>query len=208
MSEIKLIAIGGSAGSLQVILDLVHDLPRDFPIPILVVLHRNGLLASGLEDLLAVKTKLRCKEVEEKEVIRPGTLYICPPDYHVLVEQDQSFSLDYSERVHFSRPSIDVSFASAAEVYAAGLLALLLSGGNADGTEGLIQVMERGGIALVQDPGTADVAYMPAHAISRMTPNLVLKADEIPPFIGNWLGEVTWPLRGGRWPFGQYSPSP
>lgn len=183
MKEIKLIAIGGSAGSLQVILDLLDVLPPDFPIPMLVVLHRNGLLASGLEELLAARTKLRCKEVEEKEPIVPGTLYLCPPDYHVLVEQDHSFSLDYSERVHFCRPSIDVTFLSAAEAYTSRLLALLLSGGNADGSEGLLSVKERGGVTLVQDPATAEVAFMPARAIDSVKPDLVIQAAEIPPFI-------------------------
>jgi two-component system, chemotaxis family, protein-glutamate methylesterase/glutaminase len=184
MKEIKLIAIGGSAGSLQIIFDLLDVIPPDFPIPILVILHRNGL-ESGLETLFSSRTKLRCKEVEEKESITARTLYICPPDYHVLIEQDHSFSLDYSERVQFCRPSIDVTFASAADVYAAGLLALLLSGANSDGTEGLIQVKERGGVTLVQDPATAEVAFMPAHAIDKMTPNLVIRASEMPAFIVN-----------------------
>ena len=137
MKHTKLIAIGGSAGALQVILDLLSPLSPSLPIPILIILHRAGPSESGLEELLTVKTRLQCREVEEKEPLLPGTVYICPPDYHVLIEKDHSFSLDYSERVNYSRPSIDVSFRSAADVYGEGLICLLLSGGNADGAEGL-----------------------------------------------------------------------
>jgi two-component system chemotaxis response regulator CheB len=126
------------------------------------------------------------KEIEEKEPLRNSTVYLCPADYHVLLEADHSFSLDYSERVNFSRPSIDVTFRSAADVYGPGLLALLLSGGNADGVEGLLYVRELGGVTVVQDPATADVPYMPQQAISRMTPDFIVATDDIPRFIRDW----------------------
>jgi two-component system chemotaxis response regulator CheB len=180
MKQVKLIVIGGSAGSLQVILDLLSPLTPAFPMTILVVLHRAGPSESAMEDLLATRTALKCKEVEEKEPLLPGTVYICPPDYHVLIEKDHSFSLDYSERVNFSRPSIDVSFRSAADVYGEELVCLLLSGGNADGAVGLDYAKGRGAVTIVQDPETAEVSYMPHYAIAHARVDLILKPDEMP----------------------------
>jgi len=132
MKQDKLLLIAGSAGSLQVVLAVLTALGREYPIPVLVVLHRNNVFESSLEELMASRTNLVIKEVEEKESILPGIVYLCPADYHVLVEQDHTFSLDYSERVNYSRPSIDVSMRSAADVYGSGLITLLLSGGNID----------------------------------------------------------------------------
>jgi two-component system, chemotaxis family, protein-glutamate methylesterase/glutaminase len=178
-----LLVIGGSAGSLQVVLSLLAAITEGFPMPVLIVLHRNGVFESSLEDLFSSRTSLPIKEVEEKETLRPGTIYLCPADYHVLLEQDHTFSLDYSERVHYSRPSIDVTFRSAAAVYGPGLICLLLSGGNADGVEGMQYAQERGGLTLVQEPATADVPYMPQQAINHMKPDFILPTAEIPGFI-------------------------
>lgn len=186
MKQARLLAIGGSAGSLQVILAVLTAIGDGFPIPVLVVLHRNGVFESSLEDLFSSRTSLSIKEVEEKDPLLDGTVYLCPADYHVLLETDRSFSLDYSERVHFSRPSIDVTFRSAADVYGAGLMCLLLSGGNVDGSEGMQYVKDRGGITVVQDPATADVPYMPQQAITRMRPDYIVPTERIPGFIRDW----------------------
>jgi two-component system chemotaxis response regulator CheB len=183
MKQYKLLVIGGSAGSLQVILSLLMEIGDHFSMSVLVVLHRNGSFESSLEELLSARTGLTIKEVEEKDTLKPGIVYLCPADYHVLLEKDHSFSLDYSERVHFSRPSIDVTFRSAAEAYGPDLVALLLSGGNADGADGLAYIKERGGLSIVQDPATADVPYMPQQAIFRMQPDFVVSTEEIPYFI-------------------------
>jgi two-component system, chemotaxis family, protein-glutamate methylesterase/glutaminase len=179
----RLLAIGGSAGSLQVVLSLLAAIDEGFPMPVLVVLHRNGVFESSLEDLFASRTKMRIREVEEKETLSNGIVYICPADYHVLLENDHSFSLDYSERVHFSRPSIDVTFRSAADVYGPGLICLLLSGGNADGVKGMQYAQERGGVTVVQDPATAEVPFMPQQAVTRMKTDFIIAADQIPAFV-------------------------
>jgi two-component system chemotaxis response regulator CheB len=183
MKRAELMVIGGSAGSLQVILGILPAIQSDFPLPILIVLHRNGVFESNLEDLLASRTRASIKEVEEKEPILPGVIYIAPADYHVLIENDRTFSLDYSERVNFSRPSIDVTFRCASDVYGADLVCLLLSGGNADGVEGLQYVKGRGGVVVVQDPATAEVPYMPEHAIARVGADFVVPAGELPAFL-------------------------
>ena len=186
MKPARLLAIGGSAGSLQVVLAVLSAIGDSFPLPVLVVLHRNGVFESSLEDLFSSRTGLSIKEVEEKDPLLDGTVYLCPADYHVLLEADRSFSLDYSERVHFSRPSIDVTFRSAADVYGAGLMALLLSGGNVDGADGMQYVKDLGGVTVVQDPATADVPYMPQQAITRGRPDHILPTEAIPGFIRDW----------------------
>jgi two-component system, chemotaxis family, protein-glutamate methylesterase/glutaminase len=180
MRQDKLVLIGGSAGSLQVILAVLTAMGREYPIPVLVVLHRNNVFESSLEELMSARTNLVIKEVEEKEQVLPGVVYLCPADYHVLIEKDLTFSLDYSERVNYSRPSIDVTMRSAADVYGAGLIALLLSGGNADGSDGLIYVQSKGGLTVVQSPETAEVPYMPQQAILRMSVDLVVPTEELP----------------------------
>jgi two-component system chemotaxis response regulator CheB len=166
-----------------VILNIIPAVGRDLPLPLLIIVHRNVDFESNLEELLSSKTRAIIKEVEEKEPIQPGTIYIAPADYHVLIEADHSFSLDYSEKVNFSRPSIDVSFRCAADVYGPDLVCVLLSGGNADGTEGVEYVKESGGVVVVQDPSTADVPYMPQHAISRVNVDFIVPAEELPAFI-------------------------
>jgi len=183
MRQAKLIIIAGSAGSLQVILGIISAVGRDLPLPMLIVVHRNVDFASSLEELLSARTRATIKEVEEKEPIVPGTIYLAPADYHLLIEEDQTFSLDYSEKVNFSRPSIDVTFRCAADVYGKKLICVLLSGGNSDGVEGMVYVKQKGGVVVAQDPATADVPYMPQHAIVRMTVDFIVPAEDIPAFI-------------------------
>jgi two-component system chemotaxis response regulator CheB len=176
---VRLIVIGGSAGSLQVVLKILGYLKSSYSIPILLVLHRNVQYDSSLQELLVLKTTLNAKEVEEKDAIKPGYVYFCPADYHVLVEKDFSFSLDDSEKVNFSRPSIDVVFRSAADILGDQLLCVLLSGANSDGAEGLKQVKEKGGITVIQDPEEAQVPFMPQQALRIMQSDYVLDSNQI-----------------------------
>ena len=118
-------------------------------------------------------------EVDDKEPIRAGTVYLAPADYHVLLEQDGTFSLDDSEKVHYSRPSIDVSFESAADVYGPSVAAILLSGANMDGTNGLAAIKQAGGITVVQQPETAQVAFMPQQAIDNVPIDYVLDVPQL-----------------------------
>ncbi|MDR3713603.1 MAG: chemotaxis protein CheB [Puia sp.] len=190
MRSIELIVIGGSAGSLQVLLSLFPWIPAGFPVPLLLVLHRNSQFESALEDILASRTSLLVSEVEEKEVPQPGNVYLAPADYHVLIEHDGSFSLDNSEPVHFSRPSIDVSFKTAADFYGDRLVCMLLSGGNADGAEGLAYVKARGGITVVQDPVDAESPFMPRFALQITQPCHILTGARMGEFIRS-----LWPPR-------------
>jgi len=188
MEKCKALIIGGSAGSLDVLLKVLPNLSNALSFPVIIVVHRKHGADSLLPDLLSGKTKLIVKEADEKEPLLAGTIYVAPSDYHLLIEQDQTFSLDYSEKVNYSRPAIDVTFQTAAEVYGDKLACLLLSGSNADGVNGLKTVKDYGGITLIQDPLTAQVAYMPAQAALHVDIDHSLKIEDIAPFI-NLLSE-------------------
>ncbi|MGN6490892.1 MAG: chemotaxis protein CheB [Agriterribacter sp.] len=183
IKNIRLIVIGGSSGSLKVILHLLRELRTDFTIPMLLVLHRNNQQESVLAELLAAKSFLPVKEVDEKDALLAGHIYIAPQDYHVLLESDGYFSLDYSEKMHYSRPSIDVSFISAAEAYGSNLVCILLSGANADGAEGLQEVKKHNGIAIVQDPDEAEVDYMPRQALQRGEVDYLMNTNQLVDFL-------------------------
>ena len=181
--QTELLIIGGSAGSLEVILYALPLLKNPLPISIIIVLHRKNNSDSTLTNLFKAKTRIPVKEAEEKEVIRAGHIYIAPPDYHLLIEKNQTFSLDYSEKVHFSRPSIDLTFQTAAETYRESLAGLLLSGANADGAEGLELIKLIGGKVAVQNPKTAEVSYMPQQALDKLEPDYILDIKQVADFI-------------------------
>ena len=183
MEKCNAVIIGGSAGSLEVLLKVFPMVKPEITFPIILVIHRKHGSDSLLTELLSSRTKLLVKEVDEKEPVLPGTIYIAPSDYHLLIEQDRSFSLDYSEKVNYSRPSIDVTFQTAAEVYKSNLVCILLSGSNADGVNGLKSVKMWGGLAAVQNPDTAQVSYMPAQALQNVKIDKILNIEEIGGFL-------------------------
>jgi two-component system chemotaxis response regulator CheB len=183
MKKCEAFIIGGSAGSLDVLLKVLPLINVAIKFPIVIVIHRKHGADSLLPELLSTRTKLKVKEVDEKEPLTAGTIYIAPSDYHLLIEQDRSFSLDYSEKINYSRPAIDATFQTAAEVYKDKLACLLLSGSNADGVNGLKSVKLWGGTTLIQDPSTAQVAYMPAHAQANVKIDRVLSIEDIVEFI-------------------------
>lgn len=183
----KVVVIGGSAGSLEVIINIIQSLPHETGDVFIVILHRKNDKDSVLEDLFSYKTYLRVSEVEDKDMIQPNTIYIAPPDYHLLVENERLFSLDSSEKVHFSRPSIDVTFESVADTFKDRVIGILLSGANADGAAGIAHIKTMGGHTIVQNPETAEVAFMPQQAIHRGAVDDILDADQIPNTLINLL---------------------
>ncbi|PUZ27154.1 chemotaxis protein CheB [Chitinophaga costaii] len=186
MNPLSLVVIGGSAGSLEVLLQMLPGLDVPLAVAIIIVLHRKSYADSVLIDLFSSRTRLLVKEVEEKDLLQPGTIYLAPPDYHLLLESNGSLSLDYSEKINFSRPSIDVTFSSAARLYGPRLLAILLSGANADGVLGLHHVHKMGGMVAVQDPNSAEVRYMPQQAVEQGGVDKILQVKEIAPFINKF----------------------
>ncbi|MGV8877679.1 MAG: chemotaxis protein CheB [Sphingobacteriaceae bacterium] len=183
----ELLVIGGSAGSLEVIMSILPDLRADLPFAIIIVMHRNNQPDSTLHELLSAKTILKVKEAEDKEAIFPGVIYLAPPDYHLLIEKDKTLSLDHFEKVNYSRPSIDLTFITAGEAFGESVAALLLSGANADGVNGLEVIKNGGGMILVQNPETARVPYMPNYAIESLTIDMVLTPQDMANFINNML---------------------
>jgi len=180
-----MLVIGGSAGSIEVILQVLPRLKKNISFPIVIVLHRKYSADSSLSDLFSTRTEIPVKEIEDKETIQPGTIYLAPADYHLLFEKNNSFSLDFSEKVSYSRPSIDVSFESASDIYREKLCCLLLSGANSDGVEGLRIVKKNGGQLIVQDPSTAESPFMPQHALDKNNIDIVLKPSEMAEFISS-----------------------
>jgi two-component system, chemotaxis family, protein-glutamate methylesterase/glutaminase len=160
----SVVAIGTSWGGLAALTKLLGDLPTDFGIPVVVVQHRSKDSERLLVQLLQDATDLKVCEIEDKDPLTPGTVHVAPANYHVLIE-DGHASLTIEEPVRFSRPSIDVMFSSAADTYGAAAIGVVLTGANEDGARGLAHIVKRGGLALVQDPKTAEIPIMPQAAI-------------------------------------------
>ncbi|MFC4308789.1 chemotaxis protein CheB [Steroidobacter flavus] len=172
------VVIGGSAGSLEVLRMIVRELPQSLSCPVAIVIHLPPH-SSGLAELLSVDTCLRVKQAEDKEPAAPGTIYIAPPSYHLLMESQGTFALSVDPPVHFSRPSIDVLFETACDVYRAGLVGILLSGASDDGAAGLQEIHAAGGTTIVQSPFSAEVAIMPAAALALFEPTHVWPPNDI-----------------------------
>lgn len=183
MPAIEAIVIGGSAGALDALITILPELPAGYPIPIAVVMHVRPEGAPLLVPVLTSRCALAIKEAEDKEPFAPGTLYIAPANYHLLVERDRWFSLSVDEHVHFSRPSIDVFFESAADAFGAALLGVLLTGANEDGARGLAAIQRAGGTTLVQSPDSAQARIMPEAALRLHRPDEVLPPAEIGPYL-------------------------
>lgn len=162
----NIVLIGGSAGSIPLIFNILSALPGRLKIPIIIVLHRHKNVVSEFAEILKGHAKNICIiEPDDKQPLLPSNIYLAPQNYHLLIEQDFTFSLDYSELVNYSRPSIDVTFESAAHVFRNGVTGILLSGANSDGSEGIRTILEYGGEAWVQEPVTAEYPTMPQRAI-------------------------------------------
>lgn len=179
----KVVIAGGSAGSLNVLLDILPKLRVPLLYTFVIVLHRKGGEDQTLEELIAMKTNVPLRDVEDKVPLLPGYIYIAPADYHILFEKNYEIALDTSEKVNYSRPSIDVAFESAAEAFGPLLTGILLSGSNADGTNGVKAIKEFGGIVLIQQPETANMPYMPQHAAAAMRPDHILDATGLLSFL-------------------------
>ncbi|MCW3119991.1 MAG: cheB [Chitinophagaceae bacterium] len=159
------IVIGTSAGGLSALSGILEKLPAGYPIPMIIVQHRSKDQRDLLEQVLQSKCKIRVKQADEKERIESGFVYIAPPDYHLLIESDRTFSLSSDQQVHFSRPSIDVLFESAAIVFKHSLIGIILTGANNDGAAGIVEIKKYGGLTIAQDPAEAQFPFMPEAAI-------------------------------------------
>jgi two-component system, chemotaxis family, protein-glutamate methylesterase/glutaminase len=193
---IEAIVIGGSAGALEALSVLLPALPVGCPFAVAIVVHLPPTRPSRLAEVLAGKTALPVKEVEDKEPVVSGTVYVGPPGYHLLIERGRTFALSADDLIHYSRPAIDVLFESAADAYGPAVAGLVLSGANQDGAEGLCQIQQAGGVAIVQAPATASSPMMPETAMRRVGPSArVVRLVDLGAFLARLVGAKT---RGGK----------
>jgi two-component system, chemotaxis family, protein-glutamate methylesterase/glutaminase len=172
--DIRAVAIGASAGGVQALAELLPALSAESRAAVFVVLHLPRDKPSLLVDVFSQRCALDVREAEDKEPVKPGTVYFAPPNYHLLVDEGPQLALSADDLVNHSRPSIDVLFDSAAQVYREHLLGIILSGANEDGAEGLAAVHDAGGLTVVQEPQTAHSSVMILSALERQPVDLVL----------------------------------
>jgi two-component system, chemotaxis family, protein-glutamate methylesterase/glutaminase len=185
MNKYEIVVVGVSAGGLEALSLIVPSLPADFSLAMIVVQHMHKKSDNFLSNYINSNSALRVKEAMDKEPILPGTVYIAPANYHLLIEEDKTLSLSTESRINWSRPSIDLLFESAADVYDEKLIGLILTGANEDGSNGLKKIKDFGGLTIVQDPEAALSDFMPRAAIRATKPDHVLKLEEISPFLSN-----------------------
>jgi two-component system chemotaxis response regulator CheB len=173
------IVFGVSSGGMNAMKVIFSLLPKNFSTPIIIVQHIGARSDSQLIKLLNGISNLSIKEADEKEKIEKGNVYIAPPNYHLMIERDKTFSLTIDERVNYARPSIDVLFESAADAYKDKLIGVILTGSSSDGSLGFKKIKEYGGLTIAQDPKTAESGYMPASAIAMVQMDFILSLDEI-----------------------------
>ena len=179
-----LVVVGTSWGGLAALRTLVGALPKSFQMAITLVQHRHKDSDHLLCTLVQERTPLKVHEIEDKMPLECGSVYIAPPDYHTLVEPGH-FSLSTEGPVRYSRPSIDVTFLTAADSYAHRTVGVVLTGANADGSEGLRRIFDRGGLALIQDPATAESTLMPSAAVKAVPRARVMQIEEMANFIAS-----------------------
>ena len=188
-SDFKVVLIGGSAGSLPTVTRILQQLPSPFKVPVVIIVHRQKNIHSEMARILEIHSgQKKIMEPEDKQPIEPGHIYLAPQNYHLLFEDQHTFSLDYSELVQYSRPSIDVTFESAASVFKQSTLCVLVSGSNNDGTRGIEAILQNGGKALVQEPASAEYNVMPLSALQMNPLAQSVAPDKIGTFITDIIG--------------------
>jgi two-component system, chemotaxis family, protein-glutamate methylesterase/glutaminase len=177
-----IVAIGASWGGVRAVNVILQGLPADLGVPIVIAQHRGDDGPSGLAEAFGRNTKIVVVDATDKGMLEPGHAYLAPAGYHLLVEQG-SMSLSTDEEVRFSRPSIDVLFESVADAYADKAVGVILTGASDDGAAGLARIRDRGGLAIVQEPASAERRTMPEAALASVEPSRVLALEEIAPFL-------------------------
>lgn len=172
--QVGAVVIGGSAGGVDALIEVLGALPNTISVPVICMLHMPASRESRLAEVFAGRLQVPVMEAADKQAIAAGTVYFAGSGYHLSVERDYTFSLSCEPPVHFARPAIDVLMSSAADVYGSELVGVLLTGANQDGAAGLADIHARGGFTVVQDPAQAQVATMPKAAIAASAPDAIL----------------------------------
>ncbi len=179
LTKYQIIVIGGSAGAMAALSKLLPVFPAGYPLPIVIAQHLHPWQDDYHLEHFGDQCALTVKEAGDKEAIQAGHIYFAPPNYHLLINDDKTFSLSVDDKVNYARPSIDVLFESAADVYSPWLVGVILTGANNDGAEGMRLIKEKGGLTIVQDPKTAESSYMPKAAMEATQVDHVLPLSEI-----------------------------
>jgi two-component system, chemotaxis family, protein-glutamate methylesterase/glutaminase len=179
----KAVVIGGSAGSFQGIVKILSHLPKSFPLPIILCLHRLKHVRNGFVEALSLKSVATVTEPFDKESIKKGGVYLAPSNYHLSVELGNHFALSTEEMINNSRPAIDITLGTAAYVYREKLVGILLSGANRDGGLGMKYIKDKGGVTIVQEPTECMIDTMPKAALSLTKIDHVMKIDQIVDFL-------------------------
>jgi two-component system chemotaxis response regulator CheB len=186
-SEYDAIVIGVSAGGLNALIKIFSSIRKDLQVPIIVTQHLHPSDKSDLPDILNSKSRVKVMEVSDNMKIIPNQIYIGPPDHHLLINENKAFSLSKDAKLKHSRPSIDLMFNSASMVYGSRLVAVLLTGANNDGADGMKTIRQNGGFTIAQDPETAEFNAMPQSAIDTGMVDKILNLKEITDFINNYV---------------------
>ena len=179
----KMVVIAASLGGIHALGEILSVFPEDFPVPIAIIQHRTAHLPWQLDKVLGRKTKLKVKYAVRGEPILPGTVYIAPHDHHLLVETSHRFALTNHTRIRHVRPSANPLFISAAKIFKERVIAVVLTGGDADATDGVQSVSTAGGIVLAQDQATSEHFSMPKSAIETGCVDRVLPLHQIGDYI-------------------------
>jgi two-component system chemotaxis response regulator CheB len=179
----KAVVIGGSAGSFQGVVKILSQLPKGFPLPIIMALHRLKHVRHGFVEALSLKSVVQVTEPYDKENIKKGGVYLAPANYHMSVELGNYFALSTEEMINNSRPAIDITLGTCAYVYKDKLIGILLSGANRDGAVGMKNIKDRGGLTIVQEPTECMIDTMPRAAMAVTKIDHVLKVDQIVEFL-------------------------
>jgi two-component system chemotaxis response regulator CheB len=179
----KAVVIGGSAGSFQGVVKILAQLPKGFPLPIIMCLHRLKHVRNGFVEALSIKSVVQVTEPNDKETIKKGNVYLAPANYHMSVELGNHFALSTEEMVNNSRPSIDITLGTCAFAYKEKLVGILLSGANRDGALGMKYIHDRGGLTIVQEPTECMIDTMPRSAMAVTNIDHVLRVEQIVQFL-------------------------
>lgn len=181
----NIILIGGSAGSFKVVTGILSSIPANFNYPVILCLHRLKNIRYGLAEVLTGTSSLKIKEPFDHEPVKNGFIYAAPSNYHLMIDNSPHFTLSVDETLNHSRPSIDILFDTAAEVFRERCIAILLSGANSDGAKGMRKLKKAGAVTIVQDPALSEISAMPKACLDLITPGHIMSPEEIIDYIRN-----------------------
>lgn len=183
IKDVKIIVIGGSAGSYNVVKKILSSIDKSFPLPVILCLHRLKDIRNGFVESFNLDSKIPVVEPLDKDMIKPGFVYLSPSNYHLMVEPGRSIALSTESDINYSRPSIDITFETAGYAFRDKMVGIILSGTNADGAKGILSAFKNGAFTVIQDPLNAQFSTMPSEVLKYLKPHKILTDEGIVSFI-------------------------